>query len=36
MSETRVSIKTNEDGSEVFEIKNNDEVIGYETVFPTE
>jgi hypothetical protein len=36
MSETRVKIKTNEDSSEVFEIKVDGEVIGYETVFPTE
>lgn len=36
MSETRVKVKTNEDGSEVFEIKSNGAVIGYETVFPTE
>jgi hypothetical protein len=36
MSETRVKIETKEDGSEVFEIKSNGEVIGYETVFPTE
>jgi hypothetical protein len=36
MSETRVSIGMNSDGSETFEIKNDDEVIGYEKVFPAE
>lgn len=33
---SRVKIKTNDDGSEVFEIKEDGQVIGYETVFPAE
>lgn len=36
MSTSRVKIKTNADGSEVFELKEDDKVIGYETVFPAE
>jgi hypothetical protein len=37
MSETRVSLGTNEDGSETFEIRDlTDTVIGYEKVFPAE
>jgi hypothetical protein len=37
MSETRVSLGANEDGSETFEIRDsNDTVIGYEKVFPAE
>jgi hypothetical protein len=37
MSESRVSLGVNVDGSEIFEIKDElENVIGYETVFPSE
>jgi hypothetical protein len=37
MSETRVSLGLNNDGSESFEIKDDSgNVIGFETVFPAE
>lgn len=37
MSESRISLGINEDGSETFEIRDgSDVVIGYETVYPAE
>jgi hypothetical protein len=37
MSESKVSLGVNVDGSEIFEIRDDSgNVIGYETVFPSE